>query len=97
MQYRRRILNFPTLQLSDSLLKAHTLLDIEKIMQQAGRSMKDYPQIELPNSYELREIGNKLMNEKTNYDIDIQRDDHQRISRTLNNEQKIAFNTLWSQ
>jgi hypothetical protein len=63
-------------------------------MQQAGRSMKDYPQIELPNLDELREIGNRLMNEEMNYDIDIQRDDHQRILRTLNNEQKIAFNTV---
>jgi hypothetical protein len=63
-------------------------------MQQAGRSMKDYPQIELPNLDELREIGNRLMNEEMNYDIDIQRDEHQRILRTLNNEQKIAFNTV---
>jgi primosomal protein N' len=63
-------------------------------MQQVGRSMKDNPQIELPNSDELREIGNRLMNEEMNYDIDIQRDEHKRILRTLNNEQKIAFNTV---
>jgi hypothetical protein len=75
-------------------MKAYTLLEIEKIMQQVGRSMKDYPQIELPNSDELQEIGNRLMNEEMNYDIDIQWDEHQRIFRTLNNEQKIAFNTV---
>jgi hypothetical protein len=75
-------------------MKAYALLEIEKIMQQVGRSMKDYPQIELPNSDELQEIGNRLMNEEMNYDIDIQWDEHQRIFRTLNNEQKIAFNTV---
>jgi hypothetical protein len=49
MQYRWRILNFPTLQLSDSQMKAYALIEIEKLMRQVGRSMKHYPQIEMPS------------------------------------------------
>jgi hypothetical protein len=55
MQYRRRrILNFPTLQLSDSQMKAYALIEIEKLMRQVGRSMKDYLQIEMPKCRSVR-------------------------------------------
>jgi hypothetical protein len=48
MQYRRRrIPNFRTLQLYDSRMKAYALIEIEKFMRQVGRSIKDYPQIEM--------------------------------------------------
>jgi hypothetical protein len=95
IQYRRRrILNFPTLQLSDSQKEAYALLEIEKIMRQAGRSMKDYPQIEMPSAYQLGEIRNRLMNEEMNYDKDNERDDHHRIYANLNDGQKIVFHAI---
>jgi hypothetical protein len=96
MQYRRRrrILIFPTLQLSDSQKKPYALLEIGKIMRQAGKSMKDYPQIEMPSADQLGEIGNRLMNEELDYDKDKERDDHQRIYNNLNDCQKIAFHAI---
>jgi hypothetical protein len=79
MQYRRRrILNLPTLQLTDEQKKAYALLKIEKLMRQTGRSMKDYPQIEMPNSDLLGEIGNRIINEEMNYDKDSQREEHEK-------------------
>jgi hypothetical protein len=85
MQYMRRIvLNFPTLQLFDSQMKAYALVEIEKLMRQVSKSMKDYPQIEMPSADQLGEIGNILMNEAMSYDMDIQREEHQRIYNNLN-------------
>jgi len=46
------------------------LIEIEKLMQQIGRSLKNYPDIQLPNADELQELGNRLINEKLNYDRD---------------------------
>jgi len=58
IQHRKRIiLNFPTLQLSDSQRKSYALIEIEKEMRQIGKSLKDYPEIELPNSDDLDELG----------------------------------------
>jgi hypothetical protein len=74
---RRRILNFPILQLTDDQKKAYALLEIEKLMRQTGRSMKDYPQLEMPNLDLLGEIGNRLINEEMNYDKDSQREEHE--------------------
>ena len=45
-------------------------------MRQAGRSLRDYPDIELPNVAELEELGNRLINEEVNYDMDRLKDDH---------------------
>jgi len=71
IQHKRRIiLKFRTLQLTASQKKAYTLIEIEKLMQQTGRSLKNYPDIQLPNADELQELGNRLINEKLNYDRD---------------------------
>jgi hypothetical protein len=95
MQYRRRIvLNFPTLQLSDSQMKVYALVEIEKLMWQVSKSMKDYLQIETPSLDQLGEIGNRLMNEEMSYDMDIQREEHQRIYNNLNVDEKTAFNAI---
>jgi hypothetical protein len=75
-------------------MKAYALLEIEKLMRQAGKSMKDYPQIEMPSADELGEIGNRLINEEMNYDKDTQRDDHQRIYNNLNDDNFFAFNAI---
>jgi hypothetical protein len=56
--------------------------------------MKDYPQIEMPSADQLAEIGNRQINEETNYNMDEQRDQHHRIYNNLNEEQKNAFNAV---
>jgi hypothetical protein len=95
MQYkRRRILNFPTLQLTGEQKKAFALLEVEKLMWQTGRSMKDYPQIEMPDSDLLGEIRNRLINEEMNYDRDSQREEQEKIYNNLNDYKKIAFNAI---
>ena len=54
MQYKRRaILNFPTLQLTTTQKKSYALIEIEKLMRQVGKSLKDYPDIDLPNVVEI--------------------------------------------
>jgi hypothetical protein len=91
---QRRILNFPSLQLTTSQKKKYTLLEIEKLMRQAGRSLKDYPDIQLPNADELEELGNRLINEELNYDRDLMRNENQAILINLNPEQKNAYDVI---
>ncbi|EAY81864.1 hypothetical protein OsI_37030 [Oryza sativa Indica Group] len=95
MQYKRRIiLNFPTLRLTDSQKKAYALIEIEKLMRQAGKSLRDYPDIELPNAAEIEELGNRLINEELNYDKDQLKDEHLAILNSLNTDQKKAFDAI---
>jgi hypothetical protein len=69
IQYKRRkMFNFQIFQLTDAQIKAYALVEIEKLMKQVGRSMKDFPEIEMPSLHVLQEIGNMFMNEELNYD-----------------------------
>jgi hypothetical protein len=95
IQYKRRkIIDFPTLKLTESQMRAYALIEIEKLMRQAGKILKDYPQIELPSVDELEEIGNRLINEELNYDKDKQKEEHQTIYNNLNSDQKNAFSAI---
>ena len=64
---QRKFLNYPTLCLTASQKQGHVLVEIEKLMRQAGKILKEYPGIELPDSSEIKELGNKILNEEINY------------------------------
>jgi hypothetical protein len=87
------IINFP-IQFSPSHNRECTLIEIEKQMGQAGKSLKEYPGIELPNMPELNEIRNKLINEELDYDKDKLTAEHAQIMSTLNIDQKKAFDAI---
>ena len=85
IQYKRRIiLNFPTLQLTDSQKKAYALIEIEKLMRQARKTLKDYPDIELRNAIELEQLGNRMINEELIYDMEALKNEHKTIISNVN-------------
>lgn len=63
-------------------------------MRQAGKTLEEYPDIELPKCVELRELGNRLLNEEMSYDKDKQKEEHDSIFGKLNAEQKVAFDSI---
>jgi hypothetical protein len=67
---------------------------MEKQMRQDGKTLKEYPGIELPNSSILKELGNRLLNEEMNYNKNALKDEHCRIFNNLNLEQQQAFQTI---
>ncbi|KAL4596305.1 hypothetical protein ACB092_12G154600 [Castanea dentata] len=64
---QRRILQFQELILSDDQLRNYGLYEIEKILQQYGISLRDYPQMPQPNM-DLIQNGNRLIQEEMSYD-----------------------------
>jgi len=70
------------------------LIEIEKLMQQTGRSLKNYSDIQLPTANELQELGNRLINEELNYDRDILKEELQNILKNINPEQKKAYDAI---
>lgn len=61
---QRRLLNFPDLQLSDEQLQNYSLLEIEKILRKAGKSLEDYQGMTIPDSNILVEMNNRLISEE---------------------------------
>jgi hypothetical protein len=67
---------------------------LKKIMREVGRSLKEFPGIEMPGLDMLHEIGNRLMNKELNYDSEKQKDVHVMIYNNINENQKISFHAI---
>ncbi|KAM0832093.1 hypothetical protein ACQ4PT_065114 [Festuca glaucescens] len=63
-------------------------------MREAGKTLKEYPGIELPNSSGLKELGNRLLNEEMNYNKQELKDEHLSIFHNLNSKQRHAFDSI---
>jgi hypothetical protein len=74
------ILKFQT-PFTPSQKRKCTLIEIEKQMGRVGKSLKEYPGIEVPSIPE-NEIENRLINEEMNYDKDKLRGEHVQILST---------------
>ena len=90
---QRRILQFQELILSDDQLRNYGLYEIEQILQQYGRSLRDYPQMPQPNM-DLIQNGNRLIQEEMSYDVSSLKREHEILISGLNNEQRIIYNSI---
>ncbi|XP_030970665.1 uncharacterized protein LOC115991053 [Quercus lobata] len=90
---QRRILQFQELILSDDQLRNYGLYEIEQILQQYGRSLRDYPQMPQPNM-DLIQNGNRLIQEEMSYDVSSLIREHEILISGLNNEQSIIYNSI---
>ena len=58
-------------------------------MRQAGKTLKDYPDIELPNATELEQLGNRMINEELSYDMEALKSENQTIIHNLNHDHNL--------
>ena len=80
--------------LSDSQLKNYGLYEIDQILQQYGKSLKDYPQMPQPDVNILIHKGNRLIEEEMSYDIGSLQREHEILISGLNNEQRNIYNSI---
>ncbi|CAL4917033.1 unnamed protein product [Urochloa decumbens] len=75
-------------------IRTCALMKIEKLMGQAGKSLKEYPGIDLPDKAKLNDTENRLINGEMNCDRDKLKDEHLQILKSLNLDQKRAFDAI---
>ena len=86
---QRRILQFQELILLDDQLRNYGLYEIEQILQQYGRSLKDYPQMPQPNM-DLIQNGNRLIEEEMSYDVSSLKREHEILISGLNKQRNFS-------
>lgn len=91
---QRRLLNFPDLQLSDEQLQNYSLLEIEKILRKAGKSLEDYQGMTIPDSNLLVEMNNRLISEELNYDRFKMHEEYSNLFYGLNSDQKAIHDVV---
>ncbi|XP_050278246.1 uncharacterized protein LOC126719772 [Quercus robur] len=91
---QRHISHFHDLILSDSQLKNYGLYEIDQILQQYGKSLKDYPQMPQPDVNILIHKRNRLIEEEMSYNIGSLQREHEILISGLNNEQRNIYNSI---
>ncbi|XP_058758996.1 uncharacterized protein LOC131632231, partial [Vicia villosa] len=77
------ILLSDALVLTEEQTKMLTLIEIEILLQANRRSLKDFKPIPYPDDYVLQQLGNRLIYEERNYDIDLMRSQYHNLFTAL--------------
>jgi hypothetical protein len=75
--------NTAELELTEAQLDTLTLIEIEKYLEQNRKSLKDYPSIPYPQSYVTAQLGNRLIYDEKNYDVNQQKEEFETCFKTL--------------
>ncbi|XP_057455107.1 uncharacterized protein LOC130746488 isoform X2 [Lotus japonicus] len=91
---RRRRLGMPELRIEDEELENLTLIEIEKLLQNNGRSLKDFECFPCPDISEMLQFDNKFIADELNYNRAEQAEKHMSLLNSLNDDQRNAYNQI---
>ncbi|XP_057450068.1 uncharacterized protein LOC130741240 [Lotus japonicus] len=88
---RRKELNIPGLQISDDDLMNLCLIEIEKLLYNNGRSLREYPTLPFPRFAEGLNFGNKFVIDELNYNKEEMSKAHEELVSRLTEEQNDVY------
>ncbi|XP_052114397.1 uncharacterized protein LOC127745578 [Arachis duranensis] len=94
LYYRRRELQLQELVMTEEELKVLCLIEVEKLLQMNGRSLKDYSQMPFPNQDLVSHFSNSMIMNEMNYDVDQLREEHDANLDKLTDEQKLIYERI---
>ncbi|XP_058727025.1 uncharacterized protein LOC131598443 [Vicia villosa] len=83
---QRRLAKNPGLILTDEEIKQLTLMEIESLLQNNRRTLKDFKTMPYPDDYVIDTLGNRLVYEERQYDVVAQAALHQKLFSSLTGE-----------
>ncbi|PIA56622.1 hypothetical protein AQUCO_00700758v1 [Aquilegia coerulea] len=91
---QRQIYSNNTLELSDGQIQNLTLIEIEKIMNQNNRSLKEFQSFPFPELDFENQLGNKYIREEITYDRSKLHSEFQTLHARLNIQQKQVYEVV---
>ncbi|XP_057723335.1 uncharacterized protein LOC130939233 [Arachis stenosperma] len=92
--YRRSELHFPGITMTDEELQTFCLIEIEKLLQANGKSLRDFAGMPLPNVNLVSQFSNSLVLRELEYDISVMLEEHDSNFLKLNEEQKSIYDRI---
>ncbi|XP_052201712.1 uncharacterized protein LOC127807714 [Diospyros lotus] len=90
--YRRR--SVLDLQLTDNEIQSYALLEIEKILQGRGKSLREFDGMPFPDDVDELVSGNRLIYDELSYDRKKLTEDHKNYVNQLTDEQRYAYDRI---
>ncbi|XP_074342440.1 uncharacterized protein LOC141679997 [Apium graveolens] len=91
---RQHLTNNPNLCLLDFEIQNYALTEIEKLLNDIGKSLRNFPDMPFPGDAFFSNSENKLILEETSYNIEELKRIHARNHSLLNDEQKIVYESI---
>ncbi|XP_029150729.1 uncharacterized protein [Arachis hypogaea] len=93
--YRRRHeLQYPDLTMSQDELQTFCLLEIEKLLQSNGKSLRNYAGMPVPNNSLVSQFSNLMLLRELEYDIVSLTHEHDANILKLNEEKRVVYNKI---
>ncbi|XP_072084366.1 uncharacterized protein [Arachis hypogaea] len=80
--------------MTDEELQTFCLIEIEKLLQANGKSLRDFAGMPLPNVDLVSEFSNSMVLRELEYDISVMLEEHDSNFSKLNEEQKSIYNRI---
>lgn len=87
-------IHFNILQLTQEHIQNYALLEIEKLLIQNGKSLRDFDTLPLPNMELLNQLTNSLIREETRYNEEELRKEYEKLFAGLNLDQQADYNAV---
>ncbi|XP_031112149.1 uncharacterized protein LOC116016128 [Ipomoea triloba] len=91
---RRRVMQNSKLMLSDSDKKQFALVELEKLLSLWGKSLKDFPEMPIPDESSMCLSENMLIAEELAYDKESLKTEHETLVTQLTDEQKNVYESV---
>ncbi|XP_019058078.1 PREDICTED: uncharacterized protein LOC104814022 [Tarenaya hassleriana] len=91
---KQKEFSFPNLYLADNELQQYALIEIEKLLMQNEKSLRDFPNMPKPDKNVLRHIENTLLREELQFDESREKEEHQKLFPCLNEDQKTVYDAV---
>ncbi|XP_010479356.2 PREDICTED: uncharacterized protein LOC104758217 [Camelina sativa] len=94
LDMQRRIQEKPGLEMTSDQLKNQALIEIEKLLQSNGSSLKTYSSLPYPVNNNIPSSSNRLIAEELCYDTEKCASDHQKMLPSLTDEQRNVYDRI---
>uniref|UniRef100_A0A7N2RE67 ATP-dependent DNA helicase n=2 Tax=Quercus lobata TaxID=97700 RepID=A0A7N2RE67_QUELO len=91
---QRHLFQHPDLQLTQEQIQNYALPEIEKLLIQNGKSLRDFDTLPLPNMELLNQLTNSLIREETGHNEEELRKEHEKLFAGLNSDQQAIYNAV---
>ncbi|XP_057425917.1 uncharacterized protein LOC130719311 [Lotus japonicus] len=91
---RRKVLNIPGLQIEAKELMNLCLIEIEKLCQSNGRSLKEFPSLPYTSYSEIMQFEKRFVAHELNYNREQIKNSHDELVKLLTTEQKGVYDQV---
>ncbi|XP_020272658.1 uncharacterized protein LOC109847832 [Asparagus officinalis] len=94
LEDQRNILDMPTLTMSEQELQSYTLAEIQYLLLENGRSLKNFKGMPLPDLQIMQQCKHKIISEELNFIRGELRCENEKFIQGMNTDQKVIYDTI---